>query len=442
VRRRVLGATLSALAVAMILLGIPLGVFAFQLVRDDSLRDLDSRTATAARSIEVRYVVGETLDEDILSNFLSSASGAPRHIEVTLPDGSNISAGTEPQPSFRGSYATDSGVIVIMSISRSDVFWEAARAVGLVFAVGVVAVVAGAVMASWQANRLAAPLVYLAASAEQIGSGQTRPKLKRSGVEEIDLVAEELVRSADRMAARLSAERQFAADASHQLRTPLTALSMRLEEIGATTTQDEVRTEVEASLEQIERLVGVVDDLLGRTRKALGAGTEMVSLTEVFEQQRTEWAPAFVKAGRRLRWGATDASVFATPGGLAQVLATLIENSLIHGGGATTVVARSSGNSHAIVIEVRDEGEGVPDDLGSRIFERSVTSGNGTGLGLALARDLVTADGGRLELSQRVPAVFSVFLQGVPKMVDLDTVVPHSRARKKRRRLGGGRSDS
>ena len=159
----------------MVLLGIPLGVFAFQFVKDNALGDLDSRTATAARSIDVRYVAGEMLDESILANFLSSSSGAPRHIGVSLPDGNTMSAGTEPQPSFRSSYATDDGVIVIMSISRSDVFWEAARAVGLVFAVGVVAVIAGVAMASWQANRLAAPLVYLAASAELIGSGQTRP---------------------------------------------------------------------------------------------------------------------------------------------------------------------------------------------------------------------------------------------------------------------------
>ena len=437
-RRRVLGATLSALAVAMVLLGIPLGVFAFQLVRDDAIRDLDSRTATAARAIEVRYVAGETLDEDILANFLGSSSGSPRHIGVTLPSGKKMSAGEEPQPSFKGSFVTEDGVVVIMAISRADVFWEAARAVGMVFGVGVVAVVAGAAMASWQASRLAAPLVYLAASAELIGSGQTRPKLRLSGVEEIDLVAEELARSSDRMAARLATERQFAADASHQLRTPLTALSMRLEEIGATTTQAEVRTEVDASLEQIERLVGVVDELLGRTRRALGAGTALVELSDVFEQQRSEWGPAFAKAGRKLRWGDTDATVFASPGGLAQVLATLIENSLIHGGGTTTVVARGSGTAQAIVIEVRDQGAGVPEAIASRIFERSVTSGKGTGLGLALARDLVTADGGRLELSQRAPAVFSVFLQGVPPMVDLDTVIPHGKPGSVRRRRGGG----
>ncbi|GMA36485.1 hypothetical protein GCM10025876_26890 [Demequina litorisediminis] len=63
-----------------------------------------------------------------------------------------------------------------------------------------------------------------------------------------------------------------------------------------------------------------------------------------------------------------------------------------------------------------------------------MTSGRGTGLGLALARDLVTADGGRLELAQRAPAAFAVFLQGVPRMVDLGTVVPHGRSGGRKRR--------
>lgn len=417
----------------MVLLGIPLGVFAFQLVRDDNLRDLEARIGTAARAIDVRYTAHETLDEAILENFLGTSSGSPRHLTVRLPSGEELEVGEEPQPAFKESVVTESGVVVIMSISQADVFWEAGRAVALVFAVGVVAVVAGAAMASWQANRLAAPLVYLAATAEQLGAGQTRPRMTRSGVEEIDMVADELARSADRMAARLSAERQFASDASHQLRTPLTALSMRLEEIGATATEATVKAEADAALEQVERLVGVVDELLGRTRRSQGAGTAAVYLDDVLAQQRAEWAPAFAKAQRTLEIASSDATVFATPGALAQVLATLIENSLIHGGGATVVTARESATRLAVVIEVRDEGPGVPEELAGRIFEREVTSGKGTGLGLALARDLIAADGGRLELAQRVPAVFAVFLQGVPAMVDLASVVPHTRRKRRGR---------
>jgi signal transduction histidine kinase len=409
-------------------------ILAAEIVRSDALSDLQSRTDTAARALEVRFDGGENIDARVISSYLGASPGSPEFIGVRLPDGTDLEAGERPASSFSASRVTDSGVVVVMLIDRWDIYWEVIRVVILVFVVGVVAVLAGALMARWQANRLAAPLVYLAASAEQLGTGHVRLKVERSGVEEIDMVAEELVRSADRMAARLATERQFAADASHQLRTPLTALSMRLEEISHMTERDDVRAEVDASLEQVERLVGVVDDLLGRSRRALGAGTEVVSLSEVFEQQREEWEPAFAKAKRSLRIADSEDVVFATPGALAQVLATLIENSLIHGGGTTQVSARETGSSHSMVIEVRDQGAGVPEDLAPRIFERDVTSGKGTGIGLALARDLVTADGGRLELSQRVPAAFAVFLQGVPSMMDVDSVVPHSKSQRTRRK--------
>jgi len=418
----------------MVLLGIPLALAAAQLVRNDALNDLEARAATASSALEIRYSEGESITVNNLETFISYSANAPLYIAVTMPDGTVMTAGEEPSPAFTASEVTDSGIVVILYQSWWDVFWEAARIVGLVLAVASIAVLAGIAMAIWQANRLSAPLVYLAASAEQIGSGQVRPRLERTGIEEIDLVADELARSSDRMAARLASERQFASDASHQLRTPLTALSMRLEEISATSTQAEVREEAEKSLEQVERLVGVVDDLLGRSRKALGAGTELVLIDDVFQQQRQEWGAVFSRANRRLAIEVTDAAVFASPGGLAQVLATLIENSLKHGAGTTTVTARESAGSQAIVIEVRDTGSGVPEDIAPHIFEREVTGGSGTGLGLALARDLVTADGGRLELAQRVPAVFAVFLQGVPHMVDLDTVIPHGKAVSPRRR--------
>jgi signal transduction histidine kinase len=90
------------------------------------------------------------------------------------------------------------------------------------------------------------------------------------------------------------------------------------------------------------------------------------------------------------------------------VLATLLENSLVHGGGTVTVSTRSTGIS--LVVEVTDEGEGVPAELGARIFERSVSGRSSTGLGLALAREIAAADGGRLELVQQKPPVFALFL--------------------------------
>jgi len=98
----------------------------------------------------------------------------------------------------------------------------------------------------------------------------------------------------------------------------------------------------------------------------------------------------------------------ATSNGLSQVLATLLENSLVHGSGTVTVSTRSTGIS--LVIEVTDEGPGVPPELSPRIFERYVSGRRGTGLGLAVARELAAADGGRLELVQQKPPVFALFL--------------------------------
>jgi signal transduction histidine kinase len=426
VRRRLLYATISAVLAAVVLLGVPLAIAAAQSVRDGSRTQLDARAVTVARALEARYINEETISDAILESYVGGKKSPAAYILVTLPTGENFGAGSPPDRALATEYVSKSGLKIEMEISWWDVFWSAARAVLLVLGAGLVAIAAGVAVAVRQAGRLSEPLVLLAASAEQLGSGHSRPRIEKSGVEEIDLVAEELMRSGERMAARLASERQFSSDASHQLRTPLTSLSMRLEEISSTTTQEGVRAEAEAALVQVERLVGVVDDLLGRTRKALGSSTEAVALGKVLRQQREEWALAFESAGRTLTVGRADATVFATPGGLAQVLATLIENSLAHGAGTTSVTVRESGATNAIVIEVSDEGAGVPVELAPRIFEREVTSGRGTGLGLALARDLVAADGGRLELSQRAPAVFSVFLQAVPRMVDIEKVVPHS----------------
>jgi signal transduction histidine kinase len=427
VRRRVLQATIAAVTVAVVLLGIPLAFYGARLIRDTEVRHLVDAANALGRQVEARIVTDRPLTPEMLAPYVGGEDGQlPVSVSVTGPDGTHIQAGTPIEGQSHTTVVnTDSGGVVIMSISYWDVVWRTVRTVALVVVAATVAFAAGIAMALWQARRLAAPLVYLAASAEQLGSGQVRPRLEASGVEEIDLVAAELVRSADRLAGRLAAERQFASDASHQLRTPLTALSMRLEEIVEASDSEEVRQEAQVALEQVERLVTVVDDLLSRSRRANGGTTEAVHLADVLDQQREEWEPTFRRAGRRLvvEPPTEVVSVLATPGPLAQVLATLIENSLKHGGGTTTVRSRPSGSS-AVVIEVADEGPGVPDDLAPRIFEREVTSGRGTGLGLALARDLVAADGGRLELAQRRPPVFAVFLAAVPRSLDPDVVLP------------------
>jgi len=437
-----LQATVAAVAVAVILLGFPLAFYGAQFVLGGEVDDVQSRVDRVARSIDARLVAGDEVPDYVIEDAVQPrADDPPARVYVQLPDGTTLTAGEEITGRvIRAPAHSENGAVVVLEVSYWDAYLWASQVVVLVVVAAVIAFAAGIAMAVWQANRISAPLVYLAASAEQLGSGQVRPRLEPSGVEEIDLVAAELARSSDRLAGRLAAERQFASDASHQLRTPLTALSMRLEEISLASDDPAVQEEARISLEQVERLVGVVDDLLAASRRAQGGTTEAVNLLEVVHQQEEEWVPTFAKAGRELVVDVpAEYQVLATPGALAQVLATLIENSLKHGGGTTTVRARPSGTSGAIVTEVSDEGAGVPDDLAPRIFEREVTSGAGTGLGLALARDLAASDGGRLELAQRRPAVFALFLAGVPRRLDPRVVLPtgvtvSARGRRRRRR--------
>ncbi|AEG45139.1 ATP-binding protein [Isoptericola variabilis] len=426
-RRRVLLATISAVAVAVLLLGIPLGFFAGQLVLSSESQRINDRGAVLANAVDRAIERGELPTDALLDSAVEGRAGdLPAHITISMPDGTVIERG-EPVtgPKIEWGATTPARAGVVMVASAVGAYVKVAQAVVLVVIAAVVAVAAGVAVAVWQANRLSAPLVYLAASAEQLGSGQVRPRLEPSGVEEIDLVAAELARSADRLAGRLAAERQFTQDASHQLRTPLTALTMRLEEIMLSSQDPEVVEEARISLEQVERLVSVVDDLLAASRRAQGGTTEAVDLWDVLHQQEEEWQPTFERAGRDLVFDVPhDQRVLATPGALAQIIATLLENSLKYGAGTTTVRSRPSGTTGAVAIEVSDEGPGVSDEIAPRIFERGTTTGGSTGLGLALARDLAAADGGRLELAQRRPPVFALFLAGVPKTLDPKVVLP------------------
>jgi signal transduction histidine kinase len=281
-------------------------------------------------------------------------------------------------------------------------------AVSIVAACGAGALAVAGGIGLVQGRSVAADVTSLADRAERLGSGQKRTPLKATGLPEVDRVAELIDRSADRVERLIAAERQFASDASHQLRTPLTALSMRLEEILQAEDPRTVREEARSALAQVERLATVVEHLLDNVRdNNLRAGP--VPLDDVVLQQVVEWEPAFHAAGRLVRASGTRGLVaLATPNGLSQVLATLLENSLIHGAGTVTVSTRSTGIS--LVVEVTDEGPGVPPELGPRIFERSVSGRRGTGLGLAVARELAEAEGGRLELVQQKPPVFALFL--------------------------------
>ena len=103
-------------------------------------------------------------------------------------------------------------------------------------------------------------------------------------------------------------------------------------------------------------------------------------------------------------------------------MATLIENSLKYGSGTTTVSASQSGKM--VHVKVIDEGKGVPEDVAPVVFNKGVSTGGSTGIGLAVAKELAEVDGGRLELTNRVPAEFTLTLSAVPLSLDPDKILP------------------
>ncbi len=278
------------------------------------------------------------------------------------------------------------------------------------------AAVAAAVALGWVVARHASkPVEELAEAAGRLGAGDPRPVGRRYGITELDQVADGLDSAARRVTHLLTADRELAVDASHQLRTPLTALSMRLEEmIAAADDPEVVREEGTAALVQAERLADVVSQLLSPARRVAAGSAALLSVDRIVLQQITEWEPAFRRAGRKMVLiGESRLKAYVTPGGLAQVIATLLDNALMHGKGTVTI--RRSQSASSVVIEVADEGDGVPAELVSRIFERAVSGRpEGTGLGLALARTMAAADGGRIVLARRKPPVFAVFLPRNP----------------------------
>jgi signal transduction histidine kinase len=410
VRRRLLMSTLAVVVTAVLLLGLPLAFVVSQLQISAATQQVQRDATTVARSLQARIDAG--LRPDAQGAAAAAKSLPDRSVSITQNGRRTVTIG---DPISSRSAITAHAVTKNFSVTiQADDSFRYSRVTGAMALVGSLALLAAAVgvaLAVVQSRRLTRPLEELASAADRLGSGDARPLGRRYGVAELDQVAEGLDGSARRLNDLLSAERDFAADASHQLRTPLTALSMRLEEMIAAADQPEVvREEGAAALAQTERLAEVVSQLLDRTRRSVRGVPSLISIDDVLAQQVIEWDHAFRRTNRKLEVvGEKGLRAYVTAGALAQVVATLLDNALVHGAGTVTI--RTSRTPKSVVVEVRDEGKGVPHDLVPRIFERNVSgSPGGTGLGLALARTVAAADGGNVVLVRPRPAVFAVFL--------------------------------
>ncbi|MGW0845269.1 ATP-binding protein [Streptomyces sp. NPDC002787] len=409
-RRRLIQSTLAVVLVVIAVFGVSLVIVETRTIGNSAQERVESEAVQLTSIVDSR-IIG---DERITAEVLRDQVGDERYARIEIPGQPTIEIGEKPVGDVISHEAKgEKDEVVTVEESRSAVSREVGRTLLIIAAVALLAVIAAVLLAVRQANRLASPLTDLAETAERLGSGDPRPRHKRYGVPELDRVADVLDSSAERIGRMLTAERRLAADASHQLRTPLTALSMRLEEITLTDDLATVKEEAHIALTQVERLTDVVERLLTNSRDPRNGSAVSFELDEVIKQQLEEWRPAYRSAGRAVvSSGKRHLQAVGTPGAVAQVLAALIENSLMHGGGTVALRTRVTGNQ--AVIEVTDEGPGVPADLGARIFERAISGRNSTGIGLAVARDLAEADGGRLEMLQAQPPVFGLFLSRTP----------------------------
>jgi signal transduction histidine kinase len=153
----------------------------------------------------------------------------------------------------------------------------------------------------------------------------------------------------------------------------------------------------------------VLDELLHAARAARAAGAEPTDLRETLAGVVEEWQPRLRAAGRNLKVRVPERLLArVTPARIREAVGALLENAVRHGGGTVVLTARAT--EHGLQVEVADAGAGVPEELVPHVFDRGVSVGSSTGLGLALARALVEADGGRLELSRARPPLFTIFL--------------------------------
>jgi signal transduction histidine kinase len=232
---------------------------------------------------------------------------------------------------------------------------------------------------------------------------------------DVDIAINNLYMAATDAQRRLDAERTLAADVSHQLRSPLTALSLRLEQISQDTKDSNVEQDSVAALGQVDRLVKLVEGLLTAWRSTTDRDLTEINVSELLGDVKERWLAKVQSSDRKIEIKCEpNLMALGTPEVQELVLSVLIENSLQHGAGTIEISARDY--QSWTLIEVKDEGSGISQDIESTLMTQGTTTG-GTGLGLAWARNQVASDGGRLELRSLRPAVFGIFLMSVGSTV-------------------------
>lgn len=392
------GLTLAIIA----LYGVPRAYFLADLVHDDAVEQLDAGATTMAALVSERERSVDPVDGQLLEHGLASAD----RVEYTAPDGEVWAVG--PAVPVSGSIVETrrlaGGSRLTMRTAASTLSERTEQAIIPLVLLGTLLAMAAAALGLWLARRMSRPFTELARVARQLGDGQFQIDLPSYSVPEAREICVSLKSTGERLEQLVRREREFAVNASHQLRTPITALRLSLEDLALwPDTTPEMREELERSVAELDRLNGAITELLDLARgRRLGERSE-IDLSALVAAVADRWQTRIEEEGRAVVTRAPGLIHAQVPAGpVEQVLDVLIENARLHGRGTITLTTRDAG-SHLEVV-VADEGSR---SLGGDIFRRGVTTrsapGDAHGIGLAVASELAEVAGGHLSLDTSAP---------------------------------------
>ena len=427
-RTRVTRVAVITAVVAMTLFAVPLAVVSRSLLVERELAELQVSALAGTRVVTADP--GDPLE--------LPGTDTPTTLTIYGADGRRTAghgpatAGPAARAALRGSATRGSegdrivaavpvvsNERVIAAVEASESSAEVWRQVALAWAAlaagAVIAVGVGVLVARAQSRRLVRPLEELTDTAVKVAEGDLSRRARPSDVEELDELASAHNAMVESLSTVLERERRFSADASHQLRTPLARLMLRLE--AAEADPDTADSEwFSRSRADIAGLQETVADVLSVARIGTSDGRTLIRpepLGEVLGSAVGRWRVQLAEQGRRLESQVdrevTDLLVSGRV--IGHVLDVLLENSLTHGRGRVLVLARPT--AEAVAIDVIDGGELAASLLDP--LERRGTTGAGAGVGPSGGRTMASAASGRLVMSERRPTRFTLFL---PVLVD------------------------
>ena len=269
-------------------------------------------------------------------------------------------------------------------------------------AVGLGALALSVIIAIWLANLITRPLRRMAAVASAVDSGDLSHRIDYSGDDEVGVLAESFNHMMDRLEEGFRRQREFVSDASHELRSPLTVLRGRIEQLAQHPGNDEeVTAEAVELMREVRRMERLTDDMLTLAKAERGGLVQRrrVPIDDFVEDLRRD-LPLLGPRHYRVQ-SSLHGDLEADPDRLAQVLRNLVTNAVRHTSAEGHIDIAISSENGSAVFAVTDDGTGIePDQLG-RVFDRFHRTDEGrgraeggSGLGLAIARAIVEAHGG------------------------------------------------